>query len=117
MDSKAAKSRKELVSFFTFGGIILLIFGGVQLFSYLGSGSRISFSDACFNGLAGILSLIGSWLASRGKIIVVLVVVFYVIAGLIYAFAVGRGFNYFIILFAVILFPWIYYLRKNGGLS
>lgn len=117
MDPKIVKSRKELLSFFSFGGIILSIFGAVQLISYIGSGSGISLSDACFNGLAGVLSLIGAWLVSKGKLIVILVVIFYILAGLMYAFAVGRGFNYFIILFAVILLPWIYYLKKNGALS
>jgi hypothetical protein len=118
MDEKQAlKSRKELFSFLLFGGIVLLVFGGVHFFSYLRTGAGISLSDAAFNGLAGVVSLCGAWLVSKGKFLVILVVLFYVLAGLAYAYLVGRGFNYFVILFGVILIPWMYLLRKNGALS
>jgi uncharacterized membrane protein HdeD (DUF308 family) len=116
MDAKVEKSRKDLLTYFLFGGIVLLIFGGFQLFTFFKSGECISLYDACFNCLAGILSLAGARLVSKGKFLVLLVVFFYIIAGILYAFAVGRGFNYFIFLFAVILFPWMYFLRKNGAL-
>jgi hypothetical protein len=118
MDKKQAlKSRQELFSFLLFGGIVLLVFGGVHFLSFIRSGESISLYDACFNGLAGAVSLFGAWRLSKGKSLVILVVLFYILAGMACAYLVGRGFNYFIMLFGVILLPWLYLLRKRGALS
>jgi hypothetical protein len=117
MNQKALNSRKQLFLFFMLGGILGLIFGGIHLSAYLQTQSGISLSDACLNAGLGLGCLIGAWLTSKGRILVAAVAGLYVLAALIYGLAVGRGVNYFALLFGAMLGFWIYTLWKDKLLS
>ncbi|MFZ0544551.1 MAG: hypothetical protein WAM60_03900 [Candidatus Promineifilaceae bacterium] len=114
----SSKSKKTLVQVFTLGGILGIVAGLIHLTSGLRSEfTNIIVGDMAINMLFGLLSFLAAWLLKRGNKAVFIVVIAEIIAGVGFAFAVGRGLN-FVILIAGAYFLWqLYGLWKQGELA
>ena len=117
MDEKVVKSRKELWTFFLIVGVAFIIFGAIHISSFATSGSNISMYDAIYNSYFGICFLVASWIVYKGKFIVLIIPILFSITVIAYSYAIGRSFNYFALLYSVILIPWILQLKNNKALS
>jgi hypothetical protein len=117
MDAGIAKSRNDLSLFCLIVGVAFLVIGGLNLLSYAGFGQSMDLYDAGFNCASGLLLLLCRWMVSRGNSLALIVAGGFILAGMLYPFAVGRGFNYYFLFLALIILPWLYSLWKNGALS
>lgn len=117
MEQDVLKSRTQLSNLMFLGGILGLIFGLLHLSTFLSSGSSIALSDAGINAGLGVLDLLGGWLVRRGRLVVILVASSVILASLIYAYVVGRGFNIVSLVLGGLFLAWIVILWKRGGLS
>ena len=92
-------SKSSLFQIFAIGGIVGIVAGLVHLYSGLTSEfTTIIIGDMAINMLFGVLSLIAAWLLRQGKTAVIYIVIIWIAAGVFYAFAVGRGLNFLLLL-------------------
>ncbi|WP_420631629.1 hypothetical protein [Candidatus Leptofilum sp.] len=111
-------SRASLSQYLMIGGIFGIVAGLIHLFSGLTSEfTPIIIGDMVFNTLLGLLSLLAAWLLKNGKQIVLLVIAVEMIGAIVYAFAMGRGVNYFAIVIGAFLLWQLYALKNQGELT
>ncbi|WP_420644578.1 hypothetical protein [Candidatus Leptofilum sp.] len=108
----------SLSRYLIIGGILGIVAGLIHLFSGLTTEfTSIIVGDMIFNTLLGLLSLLAAWLLKNGKQTVLLVIAVEMFGAIVYAFAIGRGVNYFAIIIGAFLLWQLYSLKNQGELA
>jgi hypothetical protein len=109
---------KQLTTLFLVGGIAGVIFGAIHLVSIITEGfTAIRLGDALINTLFGVIGLVCWRLLTVRNRIVIAVWGASIVVALIYAFAVGRGFNFVAVVLEVMVAGALVVLSRRGELS
>ena len=104
--------------YFVLGGASLTIFGIIHAFGVItGEVTYIKIADAIFNASVGIIYFVCAYFFTKGNQAAIWIYGASVLYSLIYAFAVGRGFNYYIAIWGGFLIYQLLNLRKTNELS
>ena len=104
--------------FFLLGGVLSILSGLIHTFGFFTDDfSNIKMWDAIFNSSVGVIYLICYWFFNRQQNLVVWIFIFSVLLSIGYAFAVGRGFNYFSAIFGAYIVYRLLQLKKTNELK
>ncbi len=117
VNTEQSQLLRQLTTYFLVGGVAGVIFGLVHWVGILAEGfTTIQFFDALFNTLFGVVGLICWRLLLGCKRLVVVVWGAVVVSILVYAFAVGRGFNIVIAVVGALIAAALVSLWRRGEL-
>jgi len=109
---------KSLMRFYRLGAVLGVAFGAIHLFSILTEGfTAVRLGDALFNSLSGVWFFVCSSVLARGKRLVVPLHAAAVIASVVYAYAIGRGFNIIFALATAAILVGLIQLWRRGELE
>ena len=118
INSMKPQSKESLIRIFNFGGILGLVVSLIHLYGGLTDEfTSVIVGDIAINMIFSQFSFLSAWFVKQEKQAVIYLVIIWMLTGIVYGFAIGRGVN-FIIIIACGFFLWqLFSLRKQGKLS